>query len=68
METVFIHDLGIEVDIHTNNVPISAGDEILYRDKHAAIIKLLVTGRRYQQENPRVNLIYSSIVIAKIIK
>ena len=68
METVFIHDLGIEVNIHTDNVPISAGDEILYRNGDGTIIKLLVTGRRYQQEHPRVNLIYSSIVIAKIIK
>ena len=68
METIFIHDLGIEVNIHTDNVPISAGDEILYRNGDGTIIKLLVTGRRYQQEHPRGNLIYSSIVIAKIIK
>ena len=68
METIFIQELGIEVNIHTDNVPMSAGDEILYRDKHDAIIKLLVTGRRYQQKTPKASLIYSSTVIAKIIE
>ena len=68
METIFIQELGIEVNIHTDNIPMSAGDEIIYRDKDDAIIKLVVIGRRYEQERPKASSIYSSTVIAKIIK